>query len=498
MSRHHGYVERRRGLQGEDLQSLLQRGWAPMPQKTIVTLVLSGLRVRLMRSVVTMVSIVLAIAFLTYMGLSEYLYTNVSQDAKDRDSYSPVSADVVGAAVADLLRVDLFGSLPMARQQQLAKGLGYDRTDEQVRTLIELRKQRRDAANDLSKKREQKIQVDEDAESRPIDKELAAKRVNDAAAKVVRIEEQMKALDQIIDLAEWMRLGDRHFDDELAQLTELQTAFTAVENDTATRSQTRAVTRAQDLGTDGESLAKQIGQMQQRKKGMPQVLLGTLERFAHKDRQKGPDGLLDLAAVPSRLEDDQLDQLAVLLDLATEQKQAVAAAATLRQMLGQERLKRDAAKMNQMLRRAGINVESQLKGDPMSVWLITMALLTCTVGIANAMLMSVTERFREIGTMKCLGAQDWLVVRLFLLESGFLGVIGGAMGIVLGVIVALLGAVLQFKGFGVVNFPFNIDQGMLVIALSVLAGMVLSVIGAGYPAMVAARMQPVDALRVEE
>ena len=50
------------------------------------------------------------------------------------------------------------------------------------------------------------------------------------------------------------------------------------------------------------------------------------------------------------------------------------------------------------------------------LWLVSMSLIVCVVGIANAMLMSVTERFREIGTMKCLGALDGFVVRLFLLE----------------------------------------------------------------------------------
>ena len=53
------------------------------------------------------------------------------------------------------------------------------------------------------------------------------------------------------------------------------------------------------------------------------------------------------------------------------------------------------------------------------IWLIIMSLIVCVVGIANSMLMAVTERFQEIGTMKCLGALDRFVVRLFLLESGF-------------------------------------------------------------------------------
>jgi putative ABC transport system permease protein len=46
-------------------------------------------------------------------------------------------------------------------------------------------------------------------------------------------------------------------------------------------------------------------------------------------------------------------------------------------------------------------------------WIIILSLLVCVVGIVNAQLMAVTERFREIGTMKCLGALDRFVLRLF-------------------------------------------------------------------------------------
>ncbi|MBD3240450.1 MAG: FtsX-like permease family protein, partial [Chitinivibrionales bacterium] len=60
-----------------------------------------------------------------------------------------------------------------------------------------------------------------------------------------------------------------------------------------------------------------------------------------------------------------------------------------------------------------------------SMWIITISLLVTVIGISNAMLMSVTERFREIGTMKCLGALSAFVRFMFLIESGFMGVVGG-------------------------------------------------------------------------
>ena len=50
------------------------------------------------------------------------------------------------------------------------------------------------------------------------------------------------------------------------------------------------------------------------------------------------------------------------------------------------------------------------------------------------MLMSVTERFREIGTMKCLGALDGFIVKLFLIESLFQGMAGTVMGVLLGLV----------------------------------------------------------------
>src|ERR1043166_551497 len=76
--------------------------------------------------------------------------------------------------------------------------------------------------------------------------------------------------------------------------------------------------------------------------------------------------------------------------------------------------------------------KQRLEAHDRQLWLVTLSLIVCTVGIANSMLMSVTERFKEIGTMKCLGALDSFVVKLFLLEAGFLGVVASVMGWVIG------------------------------------------------------------------
>jgi predicted lysophospholipase L1 biosynthesis ABC-type transport system permease subunit len=151
------------------------------------------------------------------------------------------------------------------------------------------------------------------------------------------------------------------------------------------------------------------------------------------------------------------------------------------------------------LRAARINVEATRAGNPLDRWLVVMALLTCAVGIANAMLMSVTERFREIGTMKCLGAENATVVKLFLIESSLLGVVGSVAGIFVGAIISLVVGWVEFGGQPPYVFEYLSGKAFVEYgALSFLAGVALCLIGAGYPALVAARMRPVEALRVEE
>ena len=128
-------------------------------------------------------------------------------------------------------------------------------------------------------------------------------------------------------------------------------------------------------------------------------------------------------------------------------------------------------------------------------WLSGLALLVALVGILNAMLMSVTERYREIGTMKCLGALDGFIVKLFLLESLFQGVAGTVAGVVLGILLSVVAASVKF---GADAFRQLRTTDVLAAALlSFAIGIVLTVIGSVYPAWRAARMQPVEAMRVE-
>jgi predicted lysophospholipase L1 biosynthesis ABC-type transport system permease subunit len=125
-----------------------------------------------------------------------------------------------------------------------------------------------------------------------------------------------------------------------------------------------------------------------------------------------------------------------------------------------------------------------------NAWLVVMSLLVSVVGITNAMLMSVTERYKEIGTIKCLGALDNFIVKMFLIESGLLGLVGSAIG-------ALVGAVFMlFTGLGALG-KLNWMQLLISYGICLVLGTVLSIVAAVPPAIRAAKMPPADAMRSE-
>jgi putative ABC transport system permease protein len=128
-------------------------------------------------------------------------------------------------------------------------------------------------------------------------------------------------------------------------------------------------------------------------------------------------------------------------------------------------------------------------------WLVSLSLLVCVVGIANAMLMAVTERYREIGTMKCLGALDSFIVKLFLLESTFQGFAGTSVGIIIGLAMTVCLALLDYSTFIFDYFP--VEPIVTAALYSLAIGTFLSLVGAMLPAYRAAKMEPVEAMRSE-
>lgn len=144
-----------------------------------------------------------------------------------------------------------------------------------------------------------------------------------------------------------------------------------------------------------------------------------------------------------------------------------------------------------------ISLEATSVGScPKQQWIIVLSLLVCTVGIVNAQLMAVTERFREIGTMKCLGALDSFILKLFLLEAGIQGFIGSFIGAFAGGVFAILNFSIRFGMISLHTLSWT--QIFQSVAVASLTGFILSLIGVMYPALVAARMQPVEAMRIEQ
>lgn len=117
-----------------------------------------------------------------------------------------------------------------------------------------------------------------------------------------------------------------------------------------------------------------------------------------------------------------------------------------------------------------------------------ISLLVGGIGVMNIMLVSVTERTREIGTRKALGAKSWHIQMQFIVESIIICSIGGIIGIILGISIGAIGATLLEQS-PVISLP--------VILGSFTFSMIIGVFFGYYPAKKAAKLDPIEALRYE-
>ncbi len=117
-----------------------------------------------------------------------------------------------------------------------------------------------------------------------------------------------------------------------------------------------------------------------------------------------------------------------------------------------------------------------------------ISLIVGGIGIMNIMLVTVTERTREIGLRKALGAKKRVIIIQFLIESILLTFSGGVIGIIVGVIASYFIS-------GIINTPFAFSPASIILAFMVSCG--IGILFGWYPAHKAANLQPIEALRYE-
>ena len=117
-----------------------------------------------------------------------------------------------------------------------------------------------------------------------------------------------------------------------------------------------------------------------------------------------------------------------------------------------------------------------------------VTLFGAAVGLMNIMLVSVTERTREIGTLKALGARGSDVLKQFLIEAIIICQLGGALGIILGIIIGNIVS-LMIGGAFIIPWTWMMLGALFCLIVGLISGI--------YPAIKASRQDPIEALRFE-
>ncbi|MFC1479411.1 ABC transporter permease [Planctomycetota bacterium] len=128
-------------------------------------------------------------------------------------------------------------------------------------------------------------------------------------------------------------------------------------------------------------------------------------------------------------------------------------------------------------------------------WWIVVAICIAAAGISNAVLMSVTERIKEIGTLKCMGARNLHIIEIFLIETLLLGTIGGFLGSVFGILITI-----TFYGVKLGSdlwTVFGLIDALKLTGISILLSLSISLVSAIIPVFLAARIEPAEAMRYE-
>jgi putative ABC transport system permease protein len=204
----------------------------------------------------------------------------------------------------------------------------------------------------------------------------------------------------------------------------------------------------------------------------------------------GDKGFEDLFGI-----DDVFDGIIVQVDTGEDPE---AVAASLRQTLRRERgLKEGEEDFDVQTPQDLVNTFNQIFGivQFVLIGIAAISLIVGGIGIMNTMYTAVLERTKEIGIMKAIGAPNWAILTIFLIESGLLGLLGGLIGLLTGMGLA---KITEYVGKTVLDtelltalFPWWLVVGALAFAF------VTGVASGILPAVRASRQQAVDSLRYE-
>lgn len=122
------------------------------------------------------------------------------------------------------------------------------------------------------------------------------------------------------------------------------------------------------------------------------------------------------------------------------------------------------------------------------IWIASISLLVGGIGVMNIMLVSVTERTKEIGLKKALGARKSIISGQFLTEAAVLTFLGGLLGVITGIILAV--SISKISG---VPIAISVSTALAAVAFSVVIGLIFGIV----PAVKAANLNPIEALRRE-
>ncbi|MFH1470384.1 MAG: ABC transporter permease [Candidatus Micrarchaeota archaeon] len=137
------------------------------------------------------------------------------------------------------------------------------------------------------------------------------------------------------------------------------------------------------------------------------------------------------------------------------------------------------------------NITAILTGFFLLVAAISLAV--GSVNVANTMFMSVLERTREIGILKALGADESVIRQIFVIESGFIGAVGGVIGVLASTILAKTLELIA----SLANFPMPLSISIELVLFAILMSFLVGMIAGYVPARNASKLNPVEALRYE-